>query len=44
MQLAKSLLRPTLCNLILAVGDGISPASTQIASVKQESERREVLS
>lgn len=41
MQLAKSLLRPTLCNLIFAVGDGIS---TQIASVKQEAERREVLS
>lgn len=45
MQLAKSLLRPTLCNLIFAMGDGISSASTQIASVKQkESARRKFLS
>jgi len=42
MQLAKSLLRSTLHNLILAVGDGISSASTQIASVKQDSGRRKV--
>lgn len=35
MQLAKSVLRPTLGNLISAAGDGISSASTQIASVTQ---------
>lgn len=45
MQLAKSLLRPTLHNLIFAMGDGISSASIQIASVKQkESARKKVLS